>query len=332
MAVELGSDRLIDPLEGLIDIEKKQLRIVYKESFEDDPLRMLRAVQFAARFNFVIEPETFKMLRERASLIKTVSPERIAEELNKLMLLASRPSDGFRLMQTTGLLKELFPELEACVDVDQPGGYHRYDVFEHSIRTVDACPDRLPLRMAALFHDINKPQAKQVVEDGATFYGHEATGAKTACKILNRLRYSHDFIKDVEILVEKHMFTTQVTDKGLRRLIRKVGVDLIFDLLELRRADVVAQGMGGITEDVDEFEVRIREEIDRQPPFGLSDLAIDGNDVMELFNLEPGPEVGRILNHLMEKVLDYPEDNRRDILDEYAKQYFQSFTDKDNDT
>ena len=332
MAIELDSGELIDPLGGMVDLKKRQLRIVYDESFRDDPLRMLRAVQFAARFEFDIEPATLESLRSSVDLIRTVTPERIAEELNKLMIRADAPSIGFKLMQSTGLLHHIIPELEACVGVDQPGGYHAYDVFEHSMRIIDACPTgNLGLRMAALFHDINKPQAKRIVENGATFYGHEVIGAKTARDVLMRLRYSNELIDEVSLLVDRHMFTTDVTDKGVRRLIRKLGQELVFDLLDLRRADVIAQGMGGTTEDVDELEERIRQQIAYQPPFGLSDLAVDGRMIMELLSIEPGPEVGRVLDHLMEKVLDDPECNTREQLESFAREFYQNNTDEESE-
>jgi tRNA nucleotidyltransferase (CCA-adding enzyme) len=331
MALALDNNELVDPLHGRLDLENRQLRMVYPASFEDDPLRMLRAVQFAARFEFVIEPETFSAMRNRAALIKTVSAERISDEMNKLLCLARRPSEGFRIMQTSGILHELLPELEVCVGVDQPGGYHKYDVFEHTLQVVDACAPRLSLRLAALFHDIRKPQHKRLVEGGATFYGHETTAAATAREVLRRLRYSNDLIDDVMILVEKHMFTTGVTDKGLRRLVRRVGVDLIFDLLDLRRADVVGQGMGGTTEDVDELEARIRAELERKPPFSRTDLALDGQDIMHMFGIQPGPLVGRIADYLMEAVLDDPENNTVERLEKLAREYYQQRTNRDND-
>ncbi|UCG60880.1 MAG: HD domain-containing protein [Candidatus Zixiibacteriota bacterium] len=323
MAYALDRDELVDPLNGLVDLKNRQLRMVYDESFADDPLRMLRAVQFAARFNFIIEPETFAALRKNAHLMSTVSSERITEELNKLLKLAPRPSDGFRLMQTTGLLREILPELEECIGVDQPGGFHKYDVFEHTLRVIDACPPSVHLRLAALFHDVTKPQHRRLVEGGATFYGHEVSSAEVAEKVLERLRYGREIIRDVSTLVERHMFTTDVTDKGLRRLIKKVGEDLIFDLLELRRADVKGQGMDGKTDDVDRFEREIREELDRKPPFGLSDLAIDGNDIMRMFNIAPGKEIGDVLNHLMDQVLDDPSLNSREALEAIAREYYQ---------
>lgn len=322
MALALDSEKLIDPLHGMVDLKNRQLRMTSATSFQDDPLRMIRAVQFAARFQFIVEPNTFKAMRSYAALISTVSAERIAEELNKLLLLAKKPSDGFRLMQSSGLLALIMPELNACVGVEQPGGYHRYDVFEHTLLTIDAAPARLPLRLAALFHDITKPRHKRVVEKGATFYGHEVSGALVAQEVMSRLRYSKELINTVSMLVQGHMFTTNVSDKGLRRLIRRIGQENIFDLLDLRRADVVAQGMGGSTDDVDELESAIRSELERKPPFGVADLALNGKDIMKLFNIAPSPVVGRILDQLLEKVLDRPEDNSPERLESFARESY----------
>ncbi|MFH1373050.1 MAG: CCA tRNA nucleotidyltransferase [bacterium] len=322
IALNLDNNELIDPLDGRQDIERRQIRMVYEASFEDDPLRMLRAAQFAARFEFDIEPTTLEAMRRHAGLIESVSKERIAEELNKLLQLAPRPSVGLRLLQQTGLLNEFLPELVTCVGVDQPGGYHRWDVFEHSLRTIDACPARLLLRLAALFHDINKPQARRLVDQGATFYGHEITSARIARSVMQSLRYSHDLTDEVVTLVERHMFTTDVSDKGLRRLLRRVGTELIFDLLDLRRADVEAQGMGGTTEDVDCFEQQIRAELKRKPPLTVSDLVLDGHDVMAMFDLKPGPLVGKIMDHLLEKVLDTPGNNTPELLRRLAEEFF----------
>ncbi len=314
MAQDLCTRRLVDPLEGEKDIKKRLIRITNPNSFKDDPLRMLRAVQFAARFEFDLEEKTLESLRENVDLITSISPERIQEELNKLLLKAKYPSTGFRLMRRTGLLKRIFPELEAGVGVDQPGGYHAYDVFEHSIQTVDSAPRELVIGLAALFHDLSKPECRELTQNGSTFYGHDKKGARVARRILQRLRYSNEITEQVTLLVDKHMFTTRVTDKGVRRLIRKMGKEMVFSLLELRRADVVAQGKGGETRDVDELEERIRLEIERKPPFGVKDLEVDGTDIMERFNLSPSPLVGQILNHLLEMVLDDPDLNRKEVL------------------
>ncbi len=321
MARDLQDGSLIDPFDGRMDIERGLIRMVAPESFMEDPLRMLRAVQFAARFEFTIEPETYQALVDNVDLISTVSQERIAEEFNKMFTRAARPSIGLRLMHETGLMKQIIPELEETIGVDQPGGFHAYDVFEHTLRIIDVCPPRLQLRLAALFHDITKPQHKRLTDEGASFYGHEKTGAEVARKVMRRLRYSNEIIRDVGILVDRHMFTTDVGPKGLRRFIRRVGQRLIPDLLDLRRADVVAQGMGGTTDDVDRFELEINEEIERKPPFGRSDLAVNGLDIMDQFGLESSPLVGEVLDILLEKVLDNPEDNRREILIEFARRY-----------
>lgn len=323
MARDLTGGALVDPFHGQTDLRDRIIRMVAPDSFTEDPLRMLRAVQFAARFEFTVEPVTLAALTANASLIATVSPERIAEELNKMLTRAARPSIGLRLMQQTGLLPHILPELEPAIGCDQPGGYHAYDVFEHTVRIVDACPPRLSLRLAALFHDITKPRHKRPTETGASFYGHEVTGAETAKQVLKRLRYSTDIIRDVALLVERHMFTTDVGPKGLRRFIRRVGQRLIPDLLDLRRADVVAQGMGGTTGDVDRMEEAIREEIERKAPFGRSDLAVNGQAIMTTFGLEASPLIGDVLNYLMEKVLDDPADNQPDILLRYAGEYLQ---------
>jgi len=330
MAYSLSDDELVDPLNGRGDLERRQLRMVHDASFEDDPLRMLRAVQFSARFGFEIEPNTFAAMKKHAALMSTVSSERIAEELNKLLELSDKPSDGLRLMQTSGLLDQVLPELVSCVDVDQPGGYHKYDVFEHTLHVIDASPANLRLRWAALFHDITKPQHRRLVENGATFYGHEVSSARVARSVLGRLKYPKEFIKDVSTLVERHMFTTDVTDKGLRRLVKRVGVDLIFDLLDLRRADVSGQGMGGKTDDVDVFESDIRAELDKKPPFSISDLALDGHAVMEMFKIEPGRKVGEILDYLMERVLDDPSLNTPDQLATLAEEYYSKNSDSNN--
>jgi putative nucleotidyltransferase with HDIG domain len=324
IAKEVATGRLIDPFNGQKDLQKKIIRQVFPEAFLEDPLRMLRAVQFAARFEFEIEPETFEALKRNAHLITSVSPERIQDELNKLLSKADKPSIGFRLMQKSGLLRHILPELEACVGVDQPGVWHKYDVFEHTLLTIDYCPKNLIIRLAALFHDINKPQTRVLVGDGATFYGHEIIGARTAEKVMSRLRYSNEIMNAVHLLVEKHMFTTGVTDKGLRRLIKKAE-GRIFDLLELRKADIIAQGRGdaGVRE-IEEFEKLVREEIARQPPFGLPDLEIDGHLIMQKFNLSPGPVIGKVLNHLLEKVLDDPDFNQEELLLKEAQEYLRN--------
>ncbi|MGB7061782.1 MAG: HDIG domain-containing metalloprotein [Candidatus Zixiibacteriota bacterium] len=326
MAEDLSTGKLVDPLNGRKDIKRRLIRITSPNSFRDDPLRMLRGIQFAARFEFELEKETLDSLRQNADLIATISPERIQEELNKLLVKAKYPSAGFRLMQQVSLLEKILPELASAVGVTQPGGYHAYDVFEHSILTADSAPRDLVIRLAALLHDVSKPETKAPTESGATFYGHDKKGARVARRALQRLRYSNQIVDQATLLIDKHMFTTGVTDKGVRRLIRKMGEELIFSLLDLRRADVVAQGRGGTTEDVDELEERIRLEIERQPPFGLKDLAVDGNDIMKTFDIPPSPLVGQVLNYLLELVLDEPEVNQKERLMKEAEFFLRNIS------
>lgn len=315
------ADMLIDPFGGRQDLEERIIRLVNPNAFEEDPLRMLRAVQFAARFEFSIEEKTFKQMKSQASLIQSISPERIQEELNKMLLKANRPSIGFWLMKESGLLKEILPELQEGVGISQPGGYHRYDVFEHSIIMTDESPKDLVLRLAALLHDVAKPRTKVLTLEGATFYGHERQGVEMAKSVLQRLRYSNEVTEKVLILVKKHMFSVPETDKGLRRLIRRVGEEGIFQLLELRRADVKAQGMGGSLEYIDTFEKIIREELAKKPPLSVKDLAINGYDVMQEFNLPSGPIIGKILNHLLAKVLENPKLNNKEELFKAARKF-----------
>jgi poly(A) polymerase/tRNA nucleotidyltransferase (CCA-adding enzyme) len=321
MAFDLQTGKLLDPLQGKKDIKNRLIRMTNPDSFKDDPLRMLRGIQFAARFEFEIEKETYKSLCENAGLIRTVSAERIQEELNKLLTRAKYPSTGFRLMHKTGLLKEILPELEACVGVEQPGGYHEYDVFEHTLSTVDSAHPDLIVRLACLFHDISKPQTRVLTQDGSTFYGHDKKGSRTVKNILTRLRYSNEVISTVTLLVDKHMFTMGVTDKGLRRLIKKVTPEHIFELLEVRRADIIAQGKGADGKDVDEFEKWVKLEIEKKPPFSVRDLKINGDIIMGKFGLSPGPPVGKVLNHLLEKVLDEPEFNEEGLLLKEAEEF-----------
>ncbi|MBD3217846.1 MAG: HD domain-containing protein [candidate division Zixibacteria bacterium] len=320
IARNLRDDKLVDPYGGQQDLKYGLIRMLTANTFEDDPLRMLRAVQFAARFDFEIEPQTFEAIRQNAGLINTVTAERIQEELNKLLTRSKKPSRGFILLDQTNLLKIILPELAVGIGVDQPGGYHAHDVFLHSLYTVDELPqDNLSLRLAGLLHDIAKPHTKRVKEGKAHFYGHDQQGSDIAKEVLRRLRYSNQIIKDVQTLIKSHMFTSEMSDKGVRRLIKRVGLDNVFDLLELRRADVRAQGMGNTTPEIDELEERVRGELEEKVPLGVKQLAIDGNDLMEEFDLSPSPMVGEILSCLLEIVLDYPEKNHKEELIQQAR-------------
>ena len=321
MAREIPSGKLIDPYGGKKDIEKNTIRIVFPEAIEEDPLRILRGAQFAARFEFQIETDTLQIMKENALLLSSISPERMAEEINKMLLKADKPSIGFRYLLEIGALELIFPELVECVGVDQPGGYHKWDVFDHTMACVDKAPGGLVVRLAALFHDVGKPQTRELVKDGATFYGHDRLSTKMTADALKRLRYSNEIIEQVSKLVSRHMFSDRAGEKGVRRLIKTVGTELIYDLLDLRRADIVAQGMGQDPSEMDEFEARVTEEIEKKSPFGLKDLSVNGDDIKSKFGLTEGPLVGQVLNDLLEMVLDDPSANVRERLFSRAKEF-----------
>lgn len=327
IARSIPTGEIIDPYGGRQDIKAKSIRIVFPDSIVEDPLRTLRGAQFAARFEFKIEPETLQKMKEAAHLIDTVSPERIAEELNKMLLKADKPSIGFRYLLEMGILERIMPYLARCVGVEQPGGYHKWDVFDHTMVCVDNAPKKLNIRLACLFHDLGKPATKELVENGATFYGHDRLSTRMAASVMRNLKYSNDLIDQVKILVERHMFSDQAGEKGVRRLIRAVGTDLIYDLLDLRRADIIAQGMGQDPAEVDDFEAKVTAEIEKKSPFGIKELAVNGSDLMVIFDLAEGPVIGRILNHLLEIVLDSPEFNTREKLLTEARDFLRKSVD-----
>lgn len=320
MARGIPSGELIDPYGGVKDIKKKIIRVVFPEAIEEDPLRILRGAQFAARFDFQIEKDTLGAMKGNAALLKSVSSERIADEINKMLTKANKPSIGFRYLLEIGALETVFPELVACVGVDQPGGYHKWDVFDHTMVCVDNAPRRLEVRLAALFHDVGKPQTRELVKDGATFYGHDRLSTQMTVEALRRLRYSNEIIEQVSKQVFRHMFSDRAGEKGIRRLIKAVGKESIYDLLDLRRADILAQGMGQDPSEVDEFQAKVKEEIEKKPPFGLQDLAVNGNELKSEFGLSEGPLVGQVLDDLLEMVLDDPAANIREKLLARAKE------------
>jgi tRNA nucleotidyltransferase (CCA-adding enzyme) len=321
IARDLRDGRLVDPTDGQSDIRDGVVRMVFGEAFRDDPLRILRGAVLAARLGFEVEPATESAMREASKLVGTVAPERVLYEFSKLWTRAERPSSALRIMQSTGTLFTILPELEATVGVDQPGGHHAYDVFEHTLRTVDAAPADESVRWAALLHDAAKPQTKAEVDGGSTYYGHEIEGERIARDVLSRLRASGELVETTAVLIRHHMFNVPETDRGVRRLIRKVGVDRVFALLDLRRADIVAQAPRRDPSEVDELQSRIEAELDREVPLSVADLAINGDDVMGCFDVPESPIVGEVLSHLLEYVLDDPKRNTREELMARAREY-----------
>jgi poly(A) polymerase/tRNA nucleotidyltransferase (CCA-adding enzyme) len=279
---------------------------------------MLRAVRFATRLGFTIDARTAEAIRESADLARSLSGERVQQEITK-MLDAPKPSVAFRMLSDLGLLAVICPELEAAKDTPQDKAVAQ-NVFDHSLATLDASPlderdgaERYVLRLAGLFHDIGKPAT---FADGH-FHQHEFVGEAMARDILRRWRFDKETVTRVTHLIRHHMFwyQTEWTGSAVRRFVRKVGLENIPALFALRKADNI--GSGARSPRMYALEAlweRVQEEIRAASAFSLRDLQIDGNDVKRELGIPPGREVGRILNELFERVTEEPALNTREKL------------------
>jgi tRNA nucleotidyltransferase (CCA-adding enzyme) len=304
---------LVDPFGGQEDIERRLLRAVGKpdERFAEDALRMIRAIRLAATLDFTIEPGTMSAIERHAELVRHLSGERIAAELDKL-LAAPRPSVGLRLLADTGILRHVSPDLAGQRGIAQnkiPGE----DLWEHTLRSVDAVPvDRPVVRLAALLHDIGKPAT---AADGH-FYGHERVGAELAEAFLTKLHYPRSVTDRVVELVRQHMFLyeSEWTDTAVRRFIAKVTVPRLDELFELRRADNVGSGRPPEAAGLDELRHRVADQLAARVALDRSGLAIDGEDLISELGLEQGPRIGVVLDALVERVMTEPALNDRPTL------------------
>jgi tRNA nucleotidyltransferase (CCA-adding enzyme) len=305
-----------DPFRGRADLARGVLRAVGDpvERFREDGLRPVRAARFAATLEFDVEPETFDALARAREPVSRVAAERIKDELMK-MLRARLPSRGLEVLRRSTLLELILPELQACVAVPQ-NRYHAFDVYFHTLHTTDAAPAEKPaVRLAALFHDVGKPATRVEKPDGdATFYNHQFESGRLAEAALTRLRFSREIIERVVHLVRHHMFDyrSEWTDATVRRFVRTVGTENVADLFDLRIADNLGNGLKtGFPHYMGELTDRIARVIEAQEALSVRDLNINGADVMRELKLEPGPEVGRILERLLEEVIDDPTLNDR---------------------
>lgn len=327
IARALPSGELVDPYAGAADIRARRIDILTPQSFEEDPLRMLRAAQFAARFGYALTKRTRTAMSACAPLVRHVSAERIAEELTKLFVQAPKPSVGLDLLRESGVLAHIWPELLEGVDVEQ-NEWHAYDVYRHNVETLDAAPGGdLVVRLAALLHDVGKPRTKE----GPHFYRHEQVGADMARAMLARLRFSNDVVDRVERLVRGHMYVADpdLSDVAVRRFIRRVGVEHVDRQFALRAADIAGSGLPKRDDSNERFQARVYAEIARKPAFSVKDLRIDGAaviDAMIRMGLAP-PEfrgdkrVGEALEHLFEQVTERPERNEPATLRALLEQY-----------
>lgn len=323
---------LVDPFGGQVDLRAKVVRAVRDpdERFREDALRMLRAARFAATLGFRIDEATAEGVRRNAQLAKALSGERTQQEIVKI-LRAPTPSVGFRMLSDLGLLDVLAPELELCRHTPQEK-VAAQDVFEHSLATLDAAAAELPpprtaeeeendlvLRLAALFHDVGKPDTY----DDGHFHQHEFVGEAKARQILRRWKMPKEVVERTTHLIRHHMFWYQPdwTGSAVRRFIRKVGLEEIDDLFFLRRMDNIGSGARAPRmHALNELWLRVQEEIHTATAFSEKDLKVTGVEIMEALGIPPGPEVGRIKRALFERVLDEPESNTPARLLELAKE------------
>jgi len=304
---------LVDCFGGRADIAARVLRAVGHPDarFREDALRMIRAVRLAATLDFTIEPATLAAIETNAALAEHLSGERIAAELDRL-LEAERPSVGLRLLEQTGLLASISPELAAQRGVAQnkvPGE----DLWDHTVRSVDAAPARDPLvRLAVLLHDIGKPAT---LDDGP-FRGHERVGSEMAAQLLSRLHYPKAVVDRVARLVRLHMYSYDpgASDAAIRRFIGRVGRELLPELWAVRAADNVGSGRPPDAGHLAELRTRVDEQLAADVALEIRDLALNGDDLIAELALLPGPRIGRVLAGLLERVVEDPTLNDRPTL------------------
>ncbi|MDQ6768025.1 MAG: HD domain-containing protein [Candidatus Eremiobacteraeota bacterium] len=329
MARDLATGELIDPYGGEDDLRNRRLDILKDEAFIEDPLRVLRGAHFAARFELEPTPRTLVAMKAAANLIPTVAPERVADELQKLLVKSARPSVGLELLRAVGALSAIMPELLEGWGVDQ-NEFHRYTVYYHALRACDEAPADLILRLAALLHDVGKPRTKS----GPHFYRHELVGEEMAQKLLTRLRFSGDVVAQVTHLIRHHMFASEdaLTDAAVRRFINRVGAQRVEALFALRRADITASGLAERNPaELDRFAGRVHQELAGPSVFGTRDLAIDGSAIIDLMrklklvgsDFRGDGRVGAALRHLLECVLEDPAKNTAEQLRAIAREFLQ---------
>ncbi len=319
---------VIDYFKGIEDLNNKIIRAVGEPNrrFQEDALRMLRAIRFAARLDFQIEEKTLAAISANSKLILNISSERIRDELCK-MLLSNNSTKALKILEETKLLKFILPELQLAVGFNQKSPHHDKDVFQHVLAVVENCPRSLNLRIAALLHDIAKPDCFTVDKEGVGhFYGHDKKGVLISEQILRRLKFDNQSISKISILVKEHMnVLVKPTDASVKRLINRVSVDLLGDLFALQRADALGSRFSEIRlEEISRVEEKATAILESKVPLSIKDLSINGGDLMRQFSLKTGKEIGDMLKFLLDKTIENPELNCKEkllaiIYDEYME-------------
>ena len=346
IASYLGDGTITDPFHGSDDIKRKVIRTVGNplERFSEDGLRPVRAVRFSAQLGFEIERETLKAISEPEILKKTsgISLERFRDELLKLMK-AEKPSAGLKLMEESGILDIFIPEFKKCRGCIQGDfrGYHQFDVLDHLFYACDGAPaSKQNVRLAALFHDIGKPDVKRVIPtpqgDQFTFYNHEAKSQQITKEILFRLKFSNAEITNICHLVVNHMFnyTQDWTDAAVRRFLAKIQAENLEDLYDLRLADIYGMNNAPVRGQdsrtialLNELKDRISKETEKNSVLSLKQLAVNGKDLMKN-GISAGKDLGFVLNQLLETVLEDPSQNEKEQLIKIALNIYKKRTEK----
>ena len=321
LAYDLEEEKVIDLVEGEEDLKKKVIRAVGEpaERFQEDALRLLRAVRFSAELGFTLEERTREAVNKNAGLLRFISKERIRDEFVKL-IGSERAAEGIEFLRESGLLKEFLPELLEGVGVGQ-NLHHVFTVWEHNLKALDYAVKKgysLEVRLASLLHDVAKPRAKRGEGKFSTFYGHDVLGAKMTAKILERLHFSKDFSEKVIRLIRWHLFyynVGEVTASSVRRVLRNVGPDLIEDLIRVREADRIGSGVPkAVPYKLRHFKFMVEKV--QKDPISVGMLKVRGDEVMKILKIPPGPKVGMVLSALLEEVLENPEKNTQNYLEE----------------
>ena len=318
---------LVDLYGGARDLEDKVIRCVGNpvERFSEDALRMLRALRFSAQLDFSIDKDTFEAIQDLAPTLEKISAERIQVELVKL--ISSNHPERMREAYQSGLTGIFFPEWDAMMECDQKTQHHAYTVGEHTIKVMEQVPAVPKLRLAAMLHDVAKPVCKKTDDKGIDhFIGHPTLGGEMAKNILKRLKFDNDTISYVSTMACFHDERPEATPRNIRRLVSRVGVEMMPDLLVLKKADTMGQSEYQREEKlayVEEVCRLWRDICEKDDAVSVKDLAINGNDLIEL-GMKKGPNLGEFLKECLEQVLDDPSKNNRDYLLEEAKRRMRS--------
>lgn len=308
---------LVDIFEGISDIEKKIIRCVgdAKERFTEDALRMMRAVRFSAQLGYSIDEGTKEAIKELAPTLQKISAERVQVELVKL--ITSNNPDYLKIAYETGITAIVLPEFDLCMETEQKNPHHMYSVGEHTLWSMKYVERDKVLRLAMLFHDMGKPEAITTDDKGIHhFHGHNELSSQITREVLRRLRFDNDTIHKVERLVYFHDYRPALTDKSVRRFVAKIGKDLFPLYILVQTADVKAQSDYKKEEKLHNIETVnniFLGILEREECLCLKDLAVTGKDLIDL-GIKPGKEIGEILNHLLEMVLENPVLNEKEIL------------------